>query len=418
MTTTSSSDDKGGDTKKSRKGLLERMGMGKSKQGNAEQKKQSKKNKSSSKKEDKAKDKTPVSKSQPPDVKTPETTNNGFSKTKRESPKLLADNMFMHNVTSTTPEFLQDDIKPNNLTRRLTFSRPPKNADTETFLNELYAQFDKDMNLLGDLDLDFESATEPSKFGSKWSYLPNGSLPDAKSQQVFQPDEGYVRNDLSDLNLSDLENNVDSTPPFPLILDSGDESGVGTVDTVSSPSPVMPVFSGTRDRELEWERRERRKRRGRRNTAETNPPQFSQNEQQYSPQHSTQQQALQRLHSAPQNSYSSVTSDTQDEENIYQIPKTTTRQKRGDRKQRRADFSRFFSTPSDTSHPPITKVTRRQRYPGCTPELEKQNAWSSHSQVKTTHVDQTTTNGSPEQARVFNRTRVNILPTPLIASYD
>uniref|UniRef100_H2XNJ8 Delphilin n=1 Tax=Ciona intestinalis TaxID=7719 RepID=H2XNJ8_CIOIN len=53
----------------------------------------------------------------------------------------------------------------SSIKKRLTFSRPPKNTDTDTFLTELSAQFDEAMNLIDDIVLPEEEETikyEPS----------------------------------------------------------------------------------------------------------------------------------------------------------------------------------------------------------------------------------------------------------------
>ena len=79
---------------------------------------------------------------------------------------------------SRSPQFdsiFLDDSKQkkgylNSLKKRLTFSNPPKNSDTDTFLCELSAQFDAKMNLLDNITIPDDDVKEHG-FGEKWSYF-------------------------------------------------------------------------------------------------------------------------------------------------------------------------------------------------------------------------------------------------------
>uniref|UniRef100_H2Y8Z3 Uncharacterized protein n=1 Tax=Ciona savignyi TaxID=51511 RepID=H2Y8Z3_CIOSA len=78
----------------------------------------------------------------------------------------------------------------SSIKKRLTFSRPPKNTDTDTFLNELSAQFDEAMNLIDDIELSEED--EKIKYGEKWSYVPKNELETTRQEAPVEPAQETV----------------------------------------------------------------------------------------------------------------------------------------------------------------------------------------------------------------------------------
>uniref|UniRef100_H2Y8Z1 Delphilin n=1 Tax=Ciona savignyi TaxID=51511 RepID=H2Y8Z1_CIOSA len=108
----------------------------------------------------------------------------------------------------------------SSIKKRLTFSRPPKNTDTDTFLNELSAQFDEAMNLIDDIELSEED--EKIKYGEKWSYVPKNELETTRQEAPVEPAQETV-------SLTE--------PPSP--------SSISKVEELSAPtfSPPAPCIS-------------------------------------------------------------------------------------------------------------------------------------------------------------------------------
>nr|XP_039255613.1 uncharacterized protein LOC120332437 [Styela clava]XP_039255614.1 uncharacterized protein LOC120332437 [Styela clava] len=356
----SSNDEKSKSKKSGKPGLLERMGMGKKHQSSSDSsnkdeskskklfgKKSSKKDSSSEAKSSKSSKSTNNNSKSPEPVPTKAHQKDILNITQTPSPT-INDSFFMGNDSPV----LENGFFGRNSKKRLTFSRPPKNSDTEAFLTELSAQFDDDLNILDDLAKALQQQADASahpNFGSKWTYLPG--LGERGGKEILQSSN---TNDMSDLNLSDIEDNKkDETPPFPLILDSGDESGLGTMDAITPPPQPHYAY---RDRELEWERERQNRKKKRRQAFE-----------------SLTSQSDDRVKTTPSAQNNSISQSQpavnvyQDDEKIYDIPKTTTAtttttktRTRGNRRARRgAMANRSESVPAETSYPPNTRFTRR-----------------------------------------------------------
>ena len=114
-------------------------------------------------------------------------------------------------------DFSFDDSKKkgylSSLKKKLTFSRPPKNADTDTFLNELSAQFDEEMHLVDDLQIDEEDEANKIKYGEKWSYTPSQET--TNETQETNPSQKSNQEELSGLPTS-LPPPEESVAPSPL----------------------------------------------------------------------------------------------------------------------------------------------------------------------------------------------------------
>nr|XP_004225831.2 delphilin-like [Ciona intestinalis] len=136
----------------------------------------------------------------------------------------------------------------SSIKKRLTFSRPPKNTDTDTFLTELSAQFDEAMNLIDDIVLPEEEET--IKYGEKWSYLPKAEPePELESTKqeapvvtteeiVSLPEPSPVAEPVSGQRSTDRER-------VRRRRRRGTESSVSKIDDMSSPptqSPPIPNF--------------------------------------------------------------------------------------------------------------------------------------------------------------------------------
>uniref|UniRef100_F6TJS8 Uncharacterized protein n=1 Tax=Ciona intestinalis TaxID=7719 RepID=F6TJS8_CIOIN len=94
----------------------------------------------------------------------------------------------------------------SSIKKRLTFSRPPKNTDTDTFLTELSAQFDEAMNLIDDIVLPEEEET--IKYGEKWSYLPKAE-PEPELESTKRGTESSVS------KIDDMSSPPTQSPPIP-----------------------------------------------------------------------------------------------------------------------------------------------------------------------------------------------------------
>lgn len=254
--------------------------------------------------------------------------------------------------------FLDDSKQKKNylsaLKKKLPFSSTPKVSDTDTFLCELSAQFDSEMNLLDDIQIFDDELGAQTKFGEKWSYLPKPSpepVPTNTSECVTNVDDyinrklsikdennhdnaprklNYRRDEIQDPDPT-FVNEETEVPPFPVNLDSLPSSG-GRSMSMRLPDEINDAEIPVRS-----ERVRRRRRR--------NPDNIAKRHQIRSEIPEVQDSALQRITESfecaqiPENR----TPNYQQDEIIYDIPKPTTLQT-----QRR-------------SHINIEKRTRRSR---------------------------------------------------------
>ena len=240
-----------------------------------------------------------------------------------------------------SPEFdstFLDDSKQkknylNALKKRLTFSNPPKNSDTDTFLCEISAQFDAEMNLLDDIEI-AEDDSKDHKFGEKWSYLPKPEhnrsatepsvLNDPLLEAVKELDSyhmnitsGFRANhkafDQSDKNqfLRDPIPEADDAPPFP--------TNLGNISPPSATSASQLTNLPQEAQHTRPNREERVRRRRRRN------PDTASKKSETARQSTPQEEIPSRRLSVPlQVLLQSDESARQDDAVIYDVPKPAT----------------------------------------------------------------------------------------------
>ena len=224
------------------------------------------------------------------------------------------------------------------LKKKLSFTSTPKATDTDTFLCELSAQFDSEMNLLDDIQIPDEEHNAQPKYGEKWSYLPNKSEPEAdvtenpasvtniddviNEKMSMQEQNGSTPNvivqnskdkkDAIPASNGSFNNDELDTPPFPVNLDNLPAKNRST--SLRIPQETSDIEGPNRT-----ERVRRRRRRNAENIAKRHQIRSEIPEEQDS--------ALQRVtdsfSSIPQPSNETNLPNHYQDEIIYDIPKPT-----------------------------------------------------------------------------------------------
>ncbi|CAK8685246.1 unnamed protein product [Clavelina lepadiformis] len=219
----------------------------------------------------------------------------------------------------------------NSLKKRLTFSRPPKTNDTDTFLCELSAQFDKEMNLLDDIEIVEEEDKTEFKFGEKWSYLPKNDQSISTSSRAIQ--QASLDEFIQNTESNQTANNVTNPEKPPLI------------ESRSSPNVVLQQGqekpSGNRDSRV--------RRRRRRNLGNNNINNGVEGQSQTT----AQEDMTSRRTSLPASALNFLSCAEQpvcyeDDKVIYDVPKPTATQRRAhvnvEKRSRRSRANRSMST--------------------------------------------------------------------------
>lgn len=159
----------------------------------------------------------------------------------------------LDDVADQTPNINKEHRRKgvfSSIRKKFTSKKSTKNNDTETFLDELSAQFDNELNLLDDIDLSAldDKANDSNKYGTKWSYLSN------ENESKDQTDSTMINNNVI---------SKDETPPFP--VSPGKQSPENDFLFNSVAQNSTGIGNQQRDRQLDWEKGRRERRRNRKN---------------------------------------------------------------------------------------------------------------------------------------------------------